>query len=173
MAQSLERRTAKRDERESSPPAAVSAETWGQLCSPHFAYLSEETPKVICPVYLVSIPGEVKYPTQGNGENLSWTHRTKGLGVHKLIQALPKTCSDKGVNTMSSLSRQILALYETSLLMLQYIFRHKTAMQTEQHQSNFMCPRHAQVHVFFNTTILKPSLGTEFWDLVLCLLAGW
>ena len=36
--------------------------------------LSDETLKSVGPSYLVSMPGEVKYPTQGvNVYNLSWT----------------------------------------------------------------------------------------------------
>ena len=35
--------------------------------------LSDETVKAVGPFYLVSMPGEVKYPTQGVMCNLSWT----------------------------------------------------------------------------------------------------
>ena len=42
----------------------------GQFYSPHFACLSEETLKTIGPFYLVSMPEEVKDPTQGNGKNV-------------------------------------------------------------------------------------------------------
>ena len=36
--------------------------------------LSEETVRAVGPFYLVSMPGEVKDPMQGNGKNLWWTH---------------------------------------------------------------------------------------------------
>ena len=44
-------------------------ETWAIS----FMCLSEETLKAVGPFYLVSMPGEVKDPMQGNGKNLSWT----------------------------------------------------------------------------------------------------
>ena len=47
----------RRGDRGSKPPAAVSKP--GQIC------LSEETLKAVGPFYLVSMPGEVKDPTQG------------------------------------------------------------------------------------------------------------
>ena len=48
----------------SIPPTAVSK--LRQFCSTHICpCLSEETLKAGGPFYLVSMPGEVKYPTQG------------------------------------------------------------------------------------------------------------
>ena len=41
----------------------------GQFLSPHFVCLSEEAVKAVGPLYLVSMPGEVNDPTQGNGKN--------------------------------------------------------------------------------------------------------
>ena len=38
------------------------------LFSPLCLCLSEETVKAVGPFYLISMPGEVKYPTQGNGK---------------------------------------------------------------------------------------------------------
>ena len=35
--------------------------------------------KTFSPFYVVSVPGEVKDPTQGNGKNLLWTHRASNL----------------------------------------------------------------------------------------------
>ena len=35
--------------------------------------------KTFSPFYLVSVPGEVKDLTQGNGKNLLWTHRAGNL----------------------------------------------------------------------------------------------
>ena len=61
----LERsRTVKRGDGGSIPPTAVSK--LRQFRSPHICFwLSEETLKVSGPFYLVSMPGEVKDPTQG------------------------------------------------------------------------------------------------------------
>ena len=42
----------------------------GQFCSPYFACLSEKTVNAVGPFYLVSMPGEVKDPTQGYKQNL-------------------------------------------------------------------------------------------------------
>ena len=56
-------------DRSLSPPAAVSK--FGQLCSPHFAcFFRKRHLKVVGPFYLVSMPGEVKDPMQGNGKYL-------------------------------------------------------------------------------------------------------
>ena len=35
--------------------------------------------KAVGPFYLVSVPGEVKDPTQGNGKTLLWTHKAGDL----------------------------------------------------------------------------------------------
>ena len=55
--------TVNRGDAGSIPPAAFSK--LRQFRSPHIARLSEETLKASGPVYLVSMPGEVKDPTQG------------------------------------------------------------------------------------------------------------
>ena len=58
----VERRTVNRGDCGSIPPNAVSK--LRQFCSPHICLcLSEETLKAGGPFYLVSMPGEVKYPT--------------------------------------------------------------------------------------------------------------
>ena len=58
------RRTANREDGGSIPPATVSK--LRQFHSPHICLcLSEETLKAGGPFYLVSMPGEVKDPTQG------------------------------------------------------------------------------------------------------------
>ena len=56
----VERQTVNREDGGTIPPAAIS--NLG-----HFIYLGllEETPKAAGPFYLVSLPGEVKDPTQG------------------------------------------------------------------------------------------------------------
>ena len=60
---SVERRTVNRGDG-SIPPTAASK--LRQFCSPHTCLcLSEETLKAGGPFYLVSMPGEVKNPTQG------------------------------------------------------------------------------------------------------------
>ena len=43
-------------------------EAWAISFTPLCLCLSEETVKAVGPSYLVSMPGEVKYPTQGNGK---------------------------------------------------------------------------------------------------------
>ena len=60
----IERWTVNRGDGGSILPAAISK--LRQLRSPHIClYLSEETLKAGGPFYLVSMPGEVKDPTQG------------------------------------------------------------------------------------------------------------
>ena len=60
----VERRTVNREDGGSILPTAVSK--LRQFCSPHICLcLSEEALKAGGPFYLVSMPGEVKYPTQG------------------------------------------------------------------------------------------------------------
>ena len=60
----VERRTVNRGDGGSIPPTAVSK--LRQFRSPQFCLcLSEETLKAGGPFYLVSMLGEVKYPTQG------------------------------------------------------------------------------------------------------------
>ena len=60
----VEHRTISRGDGGSFPPAAVSK--LRQFRSPHICLrLSEETLKAGGPFYLVSMPGEVKDPTQG------------------------------------------------------------------------------------------------------------
>ena len=60
----VERRTVSRGDGGSNPPAAVSK--LRQFRSPHiWLCLSEATLKAGGPFYLVSVPGEVKDPTQG------------------------------------------------------------------------------------------------------------
>ena len=60
----VERRTVNRGDGGSIPPTAVSK--LGQFRPPHICLcLSEETLKASGPFYLVSMPGEVKDPTQG------------------------------------------------------------------------------------------------------------
>ena len=60
----VERRTVNRGDGGSIPPTAVSK--LGQFRSPHICLcLSEETLKAGGAFYLVSMPGEVKDPTQG------------------------------------------------------------------------------------------------------------
>ena len=56
----VERRTVNRGDGGSIPPTAISK--LRQFLHPTFTCLSEETLKAFC---LVSMPGEVKYPTQG------------------------------------------------------------------------------------------------------------
>ena len=48
-----------------------------QFHSPHFAGLSEETLKAVGPFYLVSMPGEVKDPIQGNRK--TWGGLTESM----------------------------------------------------------------------------------------------
>ena len=52
------------------PGFEITSTIWklGQFHSPHYACHSEETVKAVGPFYLVSMPGEVKDPTQGNGK---------------------------------------------------------------------------------------------------------
>ena len=52
-----------RRDRGSKPPACF--KTWANLFTPLCSCLSEETLKAVGPFYLVSMPGEVKDPTQG------------------------------------------------------------------------------------------------------------
>ena len=52
-----------RDQGSSPPPAVLKL---GQFC----LCLSEETLKALGLFHLVSLPGEIKDPTQGNGKNL-------------------------------------------------------------------------------------------------------
>ena len=60
----VERRTVNRGDGGSIPPTAISK--LRQFRSPHICLcLSEETLKAGGPFYLVSMPGEVKDPTQG------------------------------------------------------------------------------------------------------------
>ena len=59
----VERRTFGRRNQDSKPPAAVSKP--GQFRSPHFDRVFRETLKAVGPFDLVSVPREVKYPTQG------------------------------------------------------------------------------------------------------------
>ena len=60
----VECRTVNRGDGGSIPHTAVSKRR--QFCSPHICQcLSEETLKADGPFYLVSMPGEVKDPTQG------------------------------------------------------------------------------------------------------------
>ena len=60
----LQRRTVNRGDRGSSLPAAVSK--LSQFRSPDICLcLSEENQNAGGPSYLLSVPGEVKYPTQG------------------------------------------------------------------------------------------------------------
>ena len=40
-------------------------ETWASSLAPHCLCFSDETLKAVGPFYLVSMPGEVKDPTQG------------------------------------------------------------------------------------------------------------
>ena len=63
MAQRLEHVTDDRVVTGSNPTEAA-WKLW-QFPLPHFASLSVETLKVAGSFYLVSMPGEVKYPTQG------------------------------------------------------------------------------------------------------------
>ena len=77
----VERRTFGRGDRGSKPPVAERRtfrskgpgfkttcgrfKTWANLFTPLCSCLSEETLKAVGPFYLVSMPGEVKDPTQG------------------------------------------------------------------------------------------------------------
>ena len=63
VGRAVERRTVNRGHCGSIPPTAVSK--LRQFRSPHIACLSEETIKAGGPFYLVSMPGEIKDPTQG------------------------------------------------------------------------------------------------------------
>ena len=64
----VEHYTFSRGDRDSKPPAAV----WklGQFRLPHFACVFRKTLKAVGPFYLVSMPGEVKDPMQGNGKTV-------------------------------------------------------------------------------------------------------
>ena len=59
----VECRTVNRGDGGSIPPTVISK--LRQFRTPHIACLSEETLKAGGPFYLVSMPGEVKHPTQG------------------------------------------------------------------------------------------------------------
>ena len=59
----VEHRTVNRGDGGSIPPAAVSK--LRQFCSPHIACVFRKRLKAGGPLYLVSVPGEVKDPTQG------------------------------------------------------------------------------------------------------------
>ena len=59
----VEHPTVNLGDRGSIPPTAVSK--LKQFHSPYICLLSEETLKASGPFYLVSMPGEVKDPTQG------------------------------------------------------------------------------------------------------------
>ena len=59
----VEHRTVTRGDGDSVPPIAVLKN--GNSFTPHCLCLSEETPKAGGPIYLVSMPGEVKDPIQG------------------------------------------------------------------------------------------------------------
>ena len=60
----VERRTVNRGDGGSIPPTAVSKPSPRQFRSPHMCLcLSEETLKASGSFYMVSMPGEVKYPT--------------------------------------------------------------------------------------------------------------
>ena len=59
----VERQTVNRGDGGSIPPSVVSK--LRQFRLPHCLCLSEETLKAAGPCYLVSMPGEVKDPTQG------------------------------------------------------------------------------------------------------------
>ena len=77
----IERRTFGREDRGSKPPVAESRtfrsngpgfkatccrfKTWAISFTPLCSCLSEDTLKAVGPFYMVSMPGEVKYPTQG------------------------------------------------------------------------------------------------------------
>ena len=68
----VQRQTFGRGNQGSKPPAAISKrEQFRSLC----LCLLEETLKAVGPTYQVSMSGAVKYPTQGNGKNLSWAHK--------------------------------------------------------------------------------------------------
>ena len=54
-------------------------EAWATSFTPLCLCLSEESVKTVSPFYLVSMPGEVKYITLGNGKTLQWTHRAGAL----------------------------------------------------------------------------------------------
>ena len=64
MAQWLERATDNRVDAGSNP-TETAWKLWQFPFTPLCQCLSEETPKAVGPFYLVSMPGEVKYPTQG------------------------------------------------------------------------------------------------------------
>ena len=59
----VERRTVNRGDGGSIPPATVSKIR--QFRSPHICLSFGRDTKPVGPFYLVSMPGEVKYPTQG------------------------------------------------------------------------------------------------------------
>ena len=66
--------------------------------------LSEETLKAVGPFHLVSMPGEVKYPTQGVMCNLSWTPHSsleKDRSVnHSCLEHCRLGCGDDAMNTI-------------------------------------------------------------------------
>ena len=63
----VERRTVNRVDSGSIPPAGTAVSKLGQFRSPHICLcLLEETLNAGGPFYLVSVPGEVKDPTQVN-----------------------------------------------------------------------------------------------------------
>ena len=60
----VEHRTFGRGDR-GSKATCCRFKTWANLFTPLCSCLSEETLKAVGPFYLVSMPGEVKDPTQG------------------------------------------------------------------------------------------------------------
>ena len=70
----------------SNPAAATSPRNFGNSVYPAFQCLSEETLKAVGPLYLVSMPGEVKDPTSPHWECVT----CRGLH-HSSRRTTPKT----------------------------------------------------------------------------------
>ena len=70
--------------------------------------------KAVTPFYMVPMPGEVKDPTQGN-EKICRGLTEPMVSINKdCISCCNKTCYDSGISTTIALSRQTLALYDTT-----------------------------------------------------------
>ena len=69
----VERQAFGRRDQDSKPPAISKL---GKFFSPHFACSFGRDTKAVGPFYLVSMPGEVKDPMQGNGKYLLFARCT-------------------------------------------------------------------------------------------------
>ena len=71
--------------RGSIPPPLF--QSLGNFVHPTLPVSFERDCKTFRPFYLVSMPGEVKDPPQGNGKNLLWTHRASDLILYDCVNA--------------------------------------------------------------------------------------